>query len=220
VERSGKEIQRSPVILLVAGFVAGAILAATLIAGSQTLTDTQHSTFARPAGLQYDPLELSAPVQFDAPDAPYPAPLAVSSLSELLPGLEAKVAAHPKDVDLQILLARTYAELGQVQKTQELMEKLRQQFPNNGRIPFARAQALMEGDETADLRKAIHLFEQSALNEPTLAHLARLHQGQILVRLGDRERAVQIWRDYIGTLPADDKRRLPIEVELTNLSSD
>ena len=156
-----------------------------------------------------------------APGTPYPAPVVVSSLSQLLPGLEAKVAAHPKDADLQILLARTYAELGQTEKAQALMESLHQHFPsNNGSVPFARAQALMEGEQTADLRKAIHLFEQSARNESTLAHLARLHQGQILVRLGDPQRAVQIWRDYISTLPLHDERRFAIEAELANLSLD
>jgi cytochrome c-type biogenesis protein CcmH/NrfG len=219
MERLGKETQGSPVILLVAGFAAGAMLTAALIAGGRNFTETPDQESSRAAALQYDAPNLSAPMQPDTPDFPNPAPTEVSSLNKLLPGLEAKVAAHPKDADLQILLARTYAELGQVQKAQELMEKLREQFPTNGRIPFASAQALMEGNQTADLRNAIHLFEQSALNEPTLAHLARLHQGQILLRLGDRQRAVQIWRDYIGTLPENDERRRPIEVELTNLSS-
>ena len=67
--------------------------------------------------------------------------------------------------------------------------------------------------------RAIHLFEESALSDPKLGHLARLHQGQILLRLGDRERARQIWRDYLATLPAGDERRSAIEAELAHIPS-
>jgi cytochrome c-type biogenesis protein CcmH/NrfG len=218
MELSSHRIARSPIALLLAGFTIGASLIATLVLNTQSLTEKQQRPTAASPPSAYDRSE--AP-RVDVADLSHavPAVAKVSSLNELLPGLEAKVAANPQDVDSQILLAQTYAELGQVQKGQELIDKLHQKFPENSRVPFARAKMLMAGTTPADLRKAIHLFEESALNEPTVVHLARLHQGQILLRLGDRERAIQIWRDYIATLPAGDERRTLIESELAHIPS-
>jgi cytochrome c-type biogenesis protein CcmH/NrfG len=209
---------RTPVILLLAGFAIIATVAATLMLYPQSLTGKQQSLTAVSPESEYHRPDLSGltVAGFSHPVSVAPK---VSSLNELLPGLEAKVAANPQDVDLQILLAQTYAELGQAEKAQELMDKVHRNFPEDGRVPFARAKILMAGKTPADLRRAIHLFEESALNEPKIVHLARLHQGQILLRLGDRERAIQIWRDYIATLPVGDERRSLIEAELAHIPS-
>ena len=170
MEGSGHKFRTSPPILLATGVAIGLMLAAALFAAAPHFTATANQESGRTGALAYDVSDSTAPLSPPAPGTPDPAPVVVSSLSQLLPGLEAKVAAHPNDADLQILLARTYAELGQTEKAQALMESLHQHFPsNNGSVPFARAQALMEGEQSADLRKAIHLFEQSARNEPTLA---------------------------------------------------
>ena len=72
----------------------------------------------------------------------------------------------------------------------------------------------MESDAAVDLRKAIHLFEEGARRRPAVLHMARLHQGQILIKLGDRKRTIELWRDFITKLPAGDERREIIEVEL------
>jgi cytochrome c-type biogenesis protein CcmH/NrfG len=199
MEPSNHGNSRTRVILLVAGVAIIAALAATLILYPQNLTGQQLST------------GVSLGSEYIQPK--------VSSLNELLPGLEAKVAANPEDVDLQILLAQTYAELGQGEKAQDLMDTIHQRFPEDSRVPFARAKILMAGTAPTDLRRAIHLFEESAASDPKLVHLARLHQGQILLKLGDRERARQIWRDYLATLPAEDERRSLIEAELAHIPS-
>lgn len=216
MEQASLRIARSPVTLLAAGVATSAALVATLILYAQSLTEKPQPPAAVALASGYYLSESPDPAV-----AGHPAPVApkASSLNELLPGLEAKVAVNPQDVDSQILLAQTYAELGQAEKAQELFDKLHRKFPDNSRVPFARAKILMAGTAPADLRKAIHLFEESALNEPTIVHLARLHQGQILLRLGDRERAIQIWRDYIATLPAGDERRSLIEAELAHIPS-
>lgn len=217
METSNHGSSRARIILLLAGFAIIAALGVTLVLYPQSLTGQQR-TAAVSLGSEYHRPDLSA-LTFAHLSHPASVQPKVSSLNELLPGLEAKVAANPEDIDLQILLAQTYAELGQGQKAQALMDKVHQQFPEDSRVPFARAKILMAGKAPADLRRAIHLFEESALNDPNIGHLARLHQGQILLRLGDRERARQIWRDYIATLPAGDERRSLIEAELAHIPS-
>ncbi len=217
MESSNHGNSRTRVILLVAGFAIIAALAATLTLYPQSLTGQQSPTGVS-LGSEYHRSDLSD-LTFARLSHPASVQPTVSSLNELLPGLEAKVAANPEDVDLQILLAQTYAELGQGEKAQELMDKVHQKFPEDSHVPFARAKILMAGKAPADLRRAIHLFEESALSDPKLGHLARLHQGQILLRLGDRERARQIWRDYLATLPAGDERRSAIEAELAHIPS-
>lgn len=218
MEPSNHGNSRMRLILLLAGFVVIGTVVATLLLYPQNLTGKQQPLTAGSLGSEYYQSDLPdvTAVHFSQPITAAPK---VSSLNELLPGLEAKVAAHPQDIDLQILLAQTYAELGQLQKGQELMDKVHQKFPEDSRVPFARAKILMAGKAPADLRRAIHLFEESAHSDPKIVHLARLHQGQILLRLGDRERARQIWGDYIATLPVGDERRSLIEVELAHIPS-
>jgi cytochrome c-type biogenesis protein CcmH/NrfG len=217
MESSNHGNSRTSIVLLAVGFAIIATLATTLMLYPQSLTGKQQPRTAA-LGSEYHRPDLSGLTVAHSSHSVSVEPK-VSSLNELLPGLEAKVTANPQDVDLQILLAQTYAELGQPQKGQELMDKVHQRFPEDSRVPFARAKILMAGKSLADLRRAIHLFEESARNEPKLVHLARLHQGQILLRLGDRERARQIWRDYIATLPVGDERRSLIEAELAHIPS-
>jgi cytochrome c-type biogenesis protein CcmH/NrfG len=217
MEPSNHGNSRTNIVLLAVGFAIIATLATTLMLYPQSLTGQQLSTGVS-LGSEYPRPDISG-LTFAHLAQPASAQAEVSSLDELLPGLEAKVAANPEDVDLQILLAQTYAELGQGEKAQELMDTVHQRFPEDRRVPFARAKILMAGKSPADLRRAIHLFEESTVNDPKLVHLARLHQGQILLRLGDRERARQIWRDYLATLPAGDERRSLIEAELAHIPS-
>jgi cytochrome c-type biogenesis protein CcmH/NrfG len=211
-----KRISKFPAILLLAGFSSGVILAATLILSIQAVTKGHDPIFAVLSGLQDDSPGWSALPRFDLPGVPRDADHApqVASLAELLPGLEAKAAANPDGADLQILLAQTYLELGQAERGQALLDKLYRRFPQDDRIPFVRAKILMEGNAVDDLRKAIHLFEESVGRDPAKTHLARLYQGQILVKLGERERAVKVWRDFVATLPLGDERRTVIEAEL------
>ena len=211
-------IARSRVVVLVAGFAISALLIAALILNAQSAIDKPRSLATAAPDSGWGRSEVPEPTAAGL-SHPTAATAKVSSLQQLLPGLEAKVAANPRDVDLQILLAQTYVELGQELKGQELMDRVHRNFPDDGRVPFARAKMLMTGKTPSDLRRAIHLFEESALNEPKIVHLARLHQGQILLKLGDRERAIQVWRDYIATLPAGDDRRSLIEAELAHIPS-
>lgn len=217
---SWNRISRSPVILLLAGLSAGVVLTTLMLAG-QAFTKKADPIFDALSGRRSGPLALSTPAKFGMPSSPSSAAdmPSVASLSELLPRLEAKVAAQPRDPDLQILLARTYLELDQKKKGEELLDKLNRQFPQNEHLPFLRAKMLMGSDAAADLRKAISLFEESTRRRPAVAYLARLYQGQILVRLGERKQAIKVWRDFVGTLPPGDARRRLLEAELEKTTS-
>ena len=141
------------------------------------------------------------------------------SLDELLPGLEAKVAANPNDVGLHVLLAQTYDELGQPAKAVADLQRLHKKLPQNGEISLALAKILMKSSADVDLRAAAFLFDDSAQKQPATSDEARLYQGQTLVKLGDRKGAIKVWNDYIQKLPPDDARRALIETELRKIST-
>jgi len=140
-------------------------------------------------------------------------------LGDLLPRLEAKVAANPGDIDGRILLAQTYNELGQRAKGLESMRKLRQELPLNDRVSFALGALLMKSDAKPDLQEALKLLEVSAASkQAAINNLARVYQGQVMVKLGDSKGAVKLWSGYLKTLPPGDERRASIEAELAKAS--
>ena len=170
----------------------------------------------------FDALSTPASVNWGLPGSSPPATAMprVASVSELLPRLEAKVLAKPDDAGLQILLVRTYLELNQRSKAEELVHKLYRRFPDDQRLPLLRARILMQSHDVFDLREAIALLEEDSRRRPTMAHLARLYQGQILLRLGERKQAMKVWRDFISTLAPGDERRKLLEVELEKMTSE
>lgn len=130
------------------------------------------------------------------------------SLAELLPGLEAKAAANPADVGTQILLAQTYSELDRPVDGLRVLERLARGNPKDGEIAFARANLLSQGEGPKELREAFELYARAATLAPRLTPLARLHQGEIRTRLGDRAGAVRIWQDHLARFPDDSHRAL------------
>jgi cytochrome c-type biogenesis protein CcmH/NrfG len=222
---SWKMISGSPAILLLAGFSVGAALTTSLILGVSAfvaerdpfvdvLLKWQSPPLRSSAYLESGLARMPTTLQQAALDTP-----GVASLNELLPGLEAKVAANPDDPDLQMLLVQTYLELEQHGRAKELLERFERSFPQHEGISFVRAKLLMESDAASDLLKAIHLFEENARRHPDTLYLARLYQGQMLVKLGDKKRAIRIWQEFISALPPGDERRASIETELAKTIS-
>ena len=144
-------------------------------------------------------------------DAPDPESPAAGSLESLLPGLEAKVAADPKNTDARLLLAQTYGELDRRADALRVLGKLVTERPGDGQIRFLHAELLMRGESRADLRAAFDGFAASIRTYPEAERFARLHQGEIRLRLGDKPGAVRLWRDYARRLPADDPHRALFE---------
>lgn len=143
----------------------------------------------------------------------------VASLADLLPGLEAKVAANPKDASQRLLLAQTYTELGQRDKSIKELRVVHKAEPQNNQATILLATALLESTAPADLREAQKLLEDAVRQNPAVAPMARLYQGDILVKLGDAKGAVKVWKDYLGQMPAGDPRRGMFEEKIAQASA-
>lgn len=158
------------------------------------------------SGTFADVWESLTPTEAIAPEPQRERPSLAPSLAELLPGLEAKAAADPANVGTQILLAQTYAELGRRAEGLTVLERLAKGRPKDGEVAFARASLLSQGDHAGELRSALEFYGRAATLAPKLTAIARLHQGEIRVRLGDRPGAVRIWQDHLARFPEEPRR--------------
>ena len=214
---SWRKISRSPVVLLFSGLLIGMIFT-TLVFIDNVSTAPSDPVFNILSGSRG-----SSPAHMNrASTTPSSSPTEMpkaASLSALLPRLEAKIAAEPDDAGLQILLARTYLELNQKKKGKELLDRIQQRFPQNQHLPFLQAKVLMQSADTTDLEKAVSLLEESIRRRPAASYVARLYQGRTLIRLGKQQQAIDVWRDYIETLPPDDQRRSLLETELEKVAN-
>lgn len=144
----------------------------------------------------------------------------VSSLGDLLPGLEAKVAANPKDVGQRLLLAQTYGELGQREKSIKELRILRKADPKNTQVTIYLATALLESEAKSDLQEAYKLLDEAVRMKPALLPMARMYQGDILVKLGSRQGAIKLLKEYLAQTSAKDQRRAMFEERLTQLNTE
>jgi cytochrome c-type biogenesis protein CcmH/NrfG len=154
---------------------------------------------------RYHPQEPRSEVE-STPPAETAAPK-VASLADLLPGLEAKVAANPKDVGQRLLLAQTFNELGQRDKGIRELRIIHRAEPKNTEVTILLGAALMESDSRTDLNDALSLLDEAVRLNPAVSPMARLYQGDIRVKLGDTQGAVRIWQDYLNHMSAGDQRR-------------
>jgi len=140
------------------------------------------------------------------------------SLSELLPGLEAKVSKQPGDRGSRLLLAQTYSALGRSDEAVKLLRQLRSEDPKDGQSSLHLAYALKQLGTEQNLREAFKLLDLSAIQKPELEHTARLYQGDIQLQLGNNRQAVNIWRAYLAQIPEGDARRAAFETKLASVS--
>ena len=138
----------------------------------------------------------------------------VASLSDLLPGLEAKVVANPNDVDQRLLLAQTYNELGQRDKAIHELRIVHRAQPKNTEVTILLGTALMEGDSRQDLNESFALLQDAVRLNPAVSPMARLYQGDIRIKLGDTRGAIRIWQDYLTHMSAGDQRRSMFEEKI------
>ena len=150
--------------------------------------------------------------------APPPAPSA-GNLADLLPGLEAKVAANPDNIDQRVLLGQTYAELGQRDKAIKELHTAHRAAPQDARITIVLATALMNDGTPAELRESFKLLGEAVGRKPEVAPMARLYQGDILTKLGDEQGALRIWKDYLRKMPAGDPQRTLFEDKIARASA-
>lgn len=147
------------------------------------------------------------------------APVNAGNLADLLPGLEAKVAANPNDVEQRVLLGQTYGELGQRDKAIKELRTAHRAAPQDARVTILLATALMDGGPQSDLRESYKLLGEAVSRKPEVAPMARLYQGDILVKLGDSKGALKVWKEYLGRMAAGDPRRALFEDKIAQASS-
>ena len=154
------------------------------------------------------------------PASPEQAPKSAGNLADLLPGLEAKVAANPDNMNLRVLLGQTYSELGQWDKAIEELRTAHRTAPKDARITILLATALMNGGGAEkDMRESYKLLGEAVRIKPEVAPMARLYQGDILMKLGEEKHALKVWKDYLGKMPADDPRRKLFENQIAQASA-
>jgi cytochrome c-type biogenesis protein CcmH/NrfG len=153
------------------------------------------------------------------PATPDQAPKSAGNLADLLPVLEAKVAADPKNVDQRVLLGQTYAELGQRDKAVKELRTAHRAAPKDARIAIVLAATLMNGGTPDELRESYKLLGEAVSRKPEVAPMARLYQGDILVKLGDSRGALKVWKDYLQKMPAGDPQRTLFENKIAQASA-
>jgi cytochrome c-type biogenesis protein CcmH len=152
-------------------------------------------------------------------DAPGAQTANLPRIEDLLPGLEKKVAADPKNIDNRILLARTFLALGKRDKGIATLRKLREDAPSNVDAVILLATTLMDSDNRDELKEAYREFDAAVRIKPAVSPMTHLYQGEVLVKLGDRKGAIAVWKDYLRTLPAGDQRRTPFEERIRAVST-
>lgn len=105
------------------------------------------------------------------------------SLGGLVAGLEKKVAANPENIDQQLLLAQTYSELDNREKSIKLLRALNKKSPKNAQVKITFATILMKGEDKQELKEASQLFDEAIKLKPDVASMARMYQGEIRVKL-------------------------------------
>lgn len=131
----------------------------------------------------------------------------LAGLAELLPKLEAKVKASPNDASQRSLLAQTYAELGDHEKSITQWRVLRKQQPQEAEPMIMLAMSLLMRAAPADLKESSALLEEVARKKPGALPMVRLYQGEIRLKQGDAPGAVKIWKGYLAQMAPTDPRR-------------
>lgn len=144
-----------------------------------------------------------------------PAPTrGASQLSDLVAGLEAKVAAHPDNLGNQILLAQTYAEIGKEAKAFELLRRLRHDHVENMRVALVLATILIRSGDQTDLDEARQLLDLVDKQSPDQRGAVHLYRGRLYMKALQRDAAIMEWTEALSELPPSDSYREPIKREM------
>jgi cytochrome c-type biogenesis protein CcmH/NrfG len=156
------------------GYYAGGLTAKAPVGVQNSLTsaDMEHA-FGSVKQADLEPIRQDTPA---------------NSLSSLVAGLERKVAANPGNIDQQLLLAQTYNELDNREKSLKLLQALNKQAPANAQVKVTLATVLMKGSNKAELKQALQVFEEAIKVEPEVASMARVYQGEIRAKLDKMDR--------------------------------
>jgi len=148
-------------------------------------------------------------------------PNAAPDLGGLVKGLEDKVAADPQNVSKRILLAQTYRELGQADKSLQTLKKLSEDFPDHVRVKLVTASVLSQQQDEKDLKKALTLLGEleKVKDDNVKPYLVNMYEGDAYIRLKDHKGALQKWKQALAAMPPEDSRYKMLQDRIDSISS-
>jgi len=149
-----------------------------------------------------------------AADAPKPVPM----LANLLAGLEKKVAADPQNMGLKMLLAQTYAEVGEISRGLGILREMNKSDPDNKKVSLVYATVLGKSNNPAELNEAMGLLNDLEKSNPEQKGTVLLQRGRIYLRMGETESAKKQWQQVVTELPETSGYRKQAELELSKLN--
>lgn len=146
---------------------------------------------------------------------------AAPGLEGLIQGLEAKVAADPKDIGKRVLLAQTYRELGMAEKSLDTLTALLKEFPDNLRVKLVMASVLSQRDDEKELNQSLKLLNELAKvdDEMVKPYLVKMYQGDAYIRLKNHASALENWNAALKIMPAEDNRYGMLKERIDNLTA-
>jgi cytochrome c-type biogenesis protein CcmH/NrfG len=135
-------------------------------------------------------------------------------LTELVAGLEAKIAADPENVGHKILLAQTYNEIGKRKEGIALLRELRNANPDTTRITLVLASLLTGGENQNEINEALGLLNGIDDIDKRRAGAVPLYRGIAYIKLGEQKQALRTWRQALQEIAKDDMYRPQIEQQI------
>ena len=152
-----------------------------------------------------------------AEEAEKPSASAAPMLANLIQGLEKKVAADPSNTGSKMLLAQTYAEIGEIARGISLLDEIAQAEPKNIKISLVLASVLGKSDNPADLKRGMTLLDSIDDSTPDIAGSVFLQRGRLYRQMGENDSARAQWEQALKALPAASGYRKQVEIELARL---
>jgi len=147
-----------------------------------------------------------------------PGAVSAPMLSNLIAGLEKKVAADPDNTGTRMLLAQTYAEVGEVEKGLQILRDLKAKEPENLKIDLVLASVLGKSNNPAELNEALKLLVVVEQRDESQIGPVLLQRGRLYMKMGETESAREEWKQAITRLPEGSGYRKQAEIELARLN--
>ncbi len=139
-------------------------------------------------------------------------------LSNLIAGLEKKVASDPDNTGTKMLLAQTYAEVGEVDKGLKILRELKAKEPESLKIDLVLASVLGKSNNPAELNEALKLLVVVEQRDESKIGPVLLQRGRLYMKMGETESARKEWKQAVTRLPEGSGYRKQAEIELARLN--
>jgi cytochrome c-type biogenesis protein CcmH len=123
-------------------------------------------------------------------------------VAAMISRLETRLAAKPDDVDGQLMLARSYVNLGRVQDAIKAWRKVLELKPGENEAMGGMVVMLLKGGDESSAHEALGLIAEMRRQEPEEAAWL-WYQGLAYNRLGQTEKAKDSLKTMLKMLPPE-----------------